>query len=178
MLSRHIERLVWLKGKAHKPGPTVMYDSVTVSEIPAKHQADAGYVGGSWPTYSTLVRDFPKAKHLSIAVSAPEDAECLDIETGDATPDEAPAWVRRQHITRPVVYSSVSGMAGTVGVLDGAGIHRAEVRVWTAHYTGTPHICGPGTCGQLPFDADATQWTSAALGRNLDASQLRPDFFP
>jgi peptidoglycan hydrolase-like protein with peptidoglycan-binding domain len=34
-----------------------------------------------------------------------------------------------------------------------------------------------GTCGQLAFDADGTQWTPNALQRNLDQSLLLPGFF-
>src|SRR5690242_8753534 len=91
--------------------PFTMYDSVTVSAIPRNAQAVAGYVNGRWPTYSQLVRAFPHARRLSIAVSADRDADCLDVEQGDATPDQAPAWVQRQHkrgVRRPVVYTSVA----------------------------------------------------------------------
>jgi hypothetical protein len=54
---------------------------------------------------------------------------------------------------------------------------RAAVRLWSAHYGLGEHICGPNSCGQLSIDADGTQWTSTAMGRNLDQSLLRTDFF-
>jgi hypothetical protein len=60
----------------------------SASAIPKTAEAVAGYVGGHWPTYNQLVKDFPHAHKLSIAVFASEDADCLDIEKGDATPDQ------------------------------------------------------------------------------------------
>ncbi len=148
-----------------------MFDSITLSTIPPNPQAVAGYVGGYWPTYHPLCVKFPKAYHLSIAVSASEDADCLDIEAGDAVPAQAPGWVvRQQHrgVYRPVVYSSVSQMPKVIDALTRGGIARTEVRVWTAHYTYAAHI---------ETGSDGTQWTDHALGRNLDESLLVPDFF-
>lgn len=159
-------------------GMYVMYDSVTVSEIPRTAQAVAGYVGGRWPTYEQLAREFPRAHKLSIAINAGEDAECLDIENGDATPEEAPAWFQRQEkrgVHRPVLYGSLSVMGQVVGHMTNAGIERKRYRVWTAHYTGVAHLCGPHE--GLSTEADATQWTDKALGQNLDESITASDFF-
>ena len=152
-------------------GPTRMYDSVDVSTVPLNAQAVAGYVGGSWPTYLPLVQAFPKAKHLSIAIAASEDADCLDIETGDATPDEAPGWVRRQWargVKRPCLYANLSTMPAVEAAL--AGIPRTRYRLWVAQYLipRRPH---------LPAGFDACQYDDQALGRNLDVSLLRSDFF-
>jgi hypothetical protein len=162
-------------------GPTVMYDSVTISEIPGNAKAVAGYTGGAWPTFAKLKTYFPQARRLSIAISASEDAECLDCEPGDASPAEAPAWVKRQKargIKHPVVYGSASTMPQILAELAAAGIDRHGVRVWTAHYGAGKHRCGPHTCGYLKSTtADATQWTSESHGRNLDESTLTSDFF-
>lgn len=162
-------------------GARVMFDSVSIEEIPKNADAVAGYTAGNWPTYWELVKLFPHAQVLDIAIAASYDATCLDIETGDATPAEAPAWVRRQHqrgVKRPVVYCSASGMDELLALLKAAGIGRHQVRVWTAHYTFAPHVCGPHSCGELQSTtADATQWTDQALGRNLDQSLVREGFF-
>lgn len=148
-----------------------MFDAVTISNIPSDATAVAGYVGGHFPTFSNLVARFPQAKHLSIAVNASEDAECLDIENGDARPSEAPAWHVRQvsrGVKRPVFYANTSTMPSVVAELTAAKIPRSAYRLWTAHYTGQPHI-EPGS--------DATQWTDKALGRELDQSLCADDFF-
>jgi hypothetical protein len=161
-------------------GATVMFDSVTISEIPAKAKAVAGYTAGNWPTYWQLVKDFPHAFVLDIAIAASFDATCLDIEGGDARAEEAPAWVKRQHargVKRPVLYISVSEAERLLQLLKDAGIGRHEVRLWTAHWTFTPHLCGPHSCGELhSTTAEATQHTDQALGRNLDESLLAASF--
>ena len=149
----------------------VMYDSVTPGAIPAHAPAVAGYVGGKWPTYAELVKRFPRAELLSIAVSSSEDAECLDVENGDASVQEAPAWVDRQRqrgVERPAVYIEASKLAQLIQALEGRGIPRTAYRLIVADWTGAPHIY-PGS--------DATQWTNAALGRNLDESLCVDGFF-
>ena len=163
------------------PAPVefVMYDSITVSQIPRGARAVAGYVGGMWPTFPQLQHDFPNARHLSVAVSAFEDADCLDVEQGDASPQQAPAWVRRQiarGVKRPAVYCAISSAPTVLACLRRAGIRRGQVRLWTAHYTDRPHRCSPFCRFGMWTRADATQFTPRSLGRNLDASLCAPDF--
>ena len=158
-----------------------MYDSVTVSEIPKNAAAVAGYVGGAWPTYPVLVKQFPKAHKLSIAIAASEDADCLDIEPRDATPAQAAAWVRRQHARGkrlPVVYTSAAYLQALVDVLAEAKLkHGRDYKIWSAHYTFAAHLCSPACGFGIRVTADATQWTDKALGRNLDESLCSPSFF-
>jgi len=148
-----------------------MYDSVDVSQIPRTAEAVAGYTSGNWPTFPVLAQRFPNAHRLSIAVNSSHDADCLDVETGDATPDQAPAWFHRQialgkHL--PCFYANTSTMPAVISALAKTVIARHEYRLWTAHYTGAPHI-EPGS--------DATQFYDKALGRNLDISWCRDTFF-
>lgn len=167
------------KPKSKSPA-VIMYDSVNVSEIPRSALAVAGYVGGLWPTFYQLVKLFPHAHRLSIAISASEDADMLDIENGDASPAQAPAWVRRQHTLgrkRPAVYCALSGAWRLWIRLKLAGIRRSQVRIVTAHYTGKPHRCSPLCHFSFWTRADATQYTNVALGRNLDASLCAANFF-
>ena len=163
-----------------KDRPTVMYDSVTVSAIPKDAKAVAGYTAGRFLTFPTLEKLFPKARRLSIAVASRFDAECLDVEPGDATPEVAAAWVRRQHargVKRPVIYCSVSSARDVLSKLAAGGIARSQIRLWTAHFTFHPHRCGPECGFGFTGRADATQWTDKALGRNLDESQVDPSFW-
>jgi hypothetical protein len=156
-----------------------MFDSVTVSEIPRDGQAAAGYTSGLFHTWPEI-KAGPWPRKLSIAVTASEDAECLDVEPGDATPEEAPAWVRRQKargVKRPVLYASLSNMSAVLAALARAGIDRSEVKVWTAHYTGNAHVCTPACGFGFQATADATQWTDHSMGRNLDESLCDGSFF-
>jgi hypothetical protein len=168
---------------AHDPiiRPTiVMYDSVDVDAIPPDAVAVAGYTSGRWPTWVEIVQRFPRARRVSIAVNASHDADCLDIEKGDATPQEAPGWVKRQiarGVKRPKLYASVSQMPVVLAELRKAGLRRGQVLLWTAHYTGQEHICSSRCESDFTEVADATQWTSKALGRNLDQSLCNAAFF-
>lgn len=156
-----------------------MWDSIDVTQMPGgTGYCYAGYVNGSWPTYKTVVSRFPGHNVLSIAVNAGADADCLDVENGDASPAQAAGWFARQlarGVTRPCIYAS-AGIVGEIITLMGvAGIPRTNVRFWSAHYGSGQHICGPNVCGYPA--ADGTQWTSSALGRNLDQSMLVNNFF-
>jgi hypothetical protein len=61
--------------------------------------------------------------------------------------------------------------------LSAAKIARSTVRLWSAHYGLGEHICGPNSCKAMSVEADGTQWTSSALGRVLDQSELQASFF-
>jgi Putative peptidoglycan binding domain len=161
-----------------------MYDSILNDQFPASPQAVAGYVDGqlgNQPNYAWLVTAFPQAWHLSIALFADHDADALDIEAGAAVPPDIPGWHARQvkrGVARPVIYASAFTMNEDVlPVLSRAGIARASVRLWSAHYDGSAHICGPRSCEALSTGADGTQWTPSAMGRVLDQSLLLDSFF-
>jgi hypothetical protein len=163
-----------------------MFDAVNVAALPPEADAYAGYVDGYWPTFPQLRGMFPGAQLLSIAVFASEDAECLDIENGDATIADAPGWHARQRArgaARPALYCSASNIGYLVAALNAARISRGQYRLWSAHYDVGPHICGPGSCGYILPDGrpipqcDGTQFTDRALGRSLDQSMLAADFF-
>lgn len=163
-----------------------MYDSVDVENIPRHAQAVAGYVGGEWPTYNKLRALFPNAHVLSIAVNASQNAHCLDVEKGDATIEEAPHWIHRQHergLKLPVIYIELSRYHSLVDELHGNNVKVADIRLWIAHYTGHPHVCTRHTCGLAAPLLGAstlygTQWTNRADGKNLDESLMHSSFFP
>jgi len=158
-----------------------MYDSVSLSQVPADAQAVACYVDGKFANEAEARRRFPHAHILTIAVFAQHDAMALDIETGDASPAQAAAWYLRQKargVTRPCLYASAFVMdTEVIPAIVAAQIHPAEVRLWSAHYTHAPHVCGPSSCRELGITADGTQWTDRAHGRTLDQSLLAGDFF-
>lgn len=163
--------------------PTVMFDDITLSELPSGPYAYAGYVNGGFANFDALKAKFPHSVLLPIAVSANVDAECLDVETGDATIAQIFGWYSRQvhtnKVYRPVIYTQAGNLSHLYATMTANGIKRGAYRVWSAHYGAGMHICGPGTCGFSlgGGQADGTQWTDVALGRSLDESVLLPSFF-
>jgi hypothetical protein len=139
---------------------------------------------GDQPNAARIAAAFPAAHHLSVALSAAHDADCLDVENGAASPGDVTGWIQRQHargIARPVVYASVALMRDEIipRIAPGALVGW-DPRLWTAHYGQGEHVCGPHSCGQLPTDADGTQWTDAyrtPSGAAVDMSLLADDFF-
>ena len=94
----------------------------------------------------------------------------LDVEPGDATPEEAPAWFDRRPGNR-IIYCMAS-MANQVKAVMGG----RDYLLWSAHYNGVPHICGPGACAYP--QADATQWSDKGpRGENVDQSVLSEKFY-
>lgn len=158
----------------------LMWDDVDVALLPGGYDAYAGYVDGMYANLSQIRARFPAAHILTIAVTAADIADCLDIERGDAVISDAPGWFKRAlmaGVTKPALYTSVSNVNGLVQTMNGAGIPRSAYRLWTAHYGQGEHLCGPTTCGQTNATADATQFTSTANGESLDESVCLADFF-
>lgn len=153
----------------------VMYDSTRISELrklaSTSEAAVAGYVDGRYKDMHELVAAFPTHHHLSIAVRAADDADCLDVESGDATPAATPNWVLRQHhrgIWRPVIYASSSVWPNIEQELTKAKLHPEMYRRWYAEWNGQPIIAQ---------GYDAHQYTDHAEGRSVDASVCLDDFF-
>jgi hypothetical protein len=158
-----------------------MYDSIDISQIPADAPCVLGYVDGRWPTAGSLGAKFPMARLITLTVLGGNAvADGCDIETGDLTPQQGAEWIARriaagQH--RPVAYASAGNMGAVLDELAAAGVQRSQLRLLSAHYGIGPHICGPSSCHLMSIEADGTQWTSSALGRDLDESVLADDFF-
>lgn len=151
-----------------------MTDSTNVADLPNVGSAYAGYVGGNYHTWPALIARFPNTPCLSIAINASEMAQCLDVEKGDATPAQVPGWLDRHAKERPgevaVIYTSASQVHD---VRAAAG--RRRYLLWTAHYTGSSHLCSPGACG-YPL-ADATQFTNhGPHSGHYDMSVMTPAF--
>jgi hypothetical protein len=168
---RNREALALVLKEEHKNQPFLtMFDSVAPKEIPLNAKAVAGYVGGNWPTFDSLRAKFPNAKRLSVAVNASEFADCLDVETGDAIPADAPGFIKREKARltplgrKPWIYSDGSNMPVVISACGNAGIQRSEYNYWLADPDGVPH---------LPVNVEAKQYTWHAFGRDLDASVVR-----
>lgn len=120
------------------------HDSVTWQNIPRDTPVVAGYIDGiyAWPANAwSNFSGFP----LYIAVHASTNGgDVLDIEAGDATPDQGPGWVakrRQQGHPNPGVYCSASVLGQVLGAFDAQGVPRPWT--WVAAYPG----CGSSLCG-------------------------------
>jgi hypothetical protein len=161
----------------------IMYDSVTASQLPAGAYAYAGYVDGAYANFEEIARTFPHAKLLSITTSGNPgaDAHAVDDENGDANNPQAVAFVRAKLAERPVAYTQASNLLALEDDLSVVG-PRSSYRLWSAHYTGVPHLCSRLVCGYgSNTPADATQYAADpynyTMGRNIDISVLSENFF-
>jgi hypothetical protein len=134
-----------------------MYDSIDASAVPANPLL-AGYINGKWQSYYQMAADNPTSTVLSITVKAHNSdgswvaADILDVESGDATPAEAPGWTQAMRaLHRPVITPYCSRL-GTWPATKAAFVSQkvALPDFWVADYTTQPHLV-PGSV--------ATQWT-------------------
>lgn len=117
----------------------LMFDGVTPASVPAGAAIYAGYVGGEWPSYAALAAAHPAALHVSIAVNADEDARVLDVESGDATPAQAPGWATAQRKggnPYPVIYMDEANWPAVKAAFAGQGV--AAPLYWVAAYVKDP----------------------------------------
>lgn len=131
-----------------------------VANLPSGLNAYAGYVdnGGIGITYPQILVRFPNAQHLSISVHGAL-AMCGDVEKGALS-----SWVGYDY-----GYTSISNAQSAINQFG------RPKKLWTAHYTGVPHICN-SSCGfGFKGTADGTQWTNH--GNLWDESLLSDNFF-
>lgn len=151
-----------------------MYDSITAADIPADAAGVAGYVEGSWKWTAADWARFPRARKVTIAVWA-ADAYALDVEKGDATPEMAPDWIRRQQargLAVPSIYCNDSTWPAVQAACAGLSYD-----LWIAEYgrPGTPSYGRP----HLAPGSAATQYADPAAGSggHFDLS-LCEDWWP
>lgn len=165
-----------------------MADAINPNNIPVgRFPLVAGYVDGprsQWPaagwarhSASILVR---------IAVFASTNAgHVLDVETGDATPSQAPGWVkmRRAAGTDPTVYCSISLWPAVRAAFHAANV--AEPHYWVAGYPGGGAVIPAGAIahqyadpltsgGQWDLSVVADYWPGVDQGGQMDWSDQLP----
>lgn len=154
----------------------VMYDGIThdVPLLPADGDIYAGYDDGSYNDVVAIATRFPSKPVVSIDVTGGNPAQALDVENGDATPAAIDPWLANLALTGPVFDLPIIYMSVDVAKVNFPTAHPNGCLLWTAHYTNTLHICGPTTCGVLPYSADMTQWLSV---NDYDESAVNPAHF-
>ena len=153
----------------------VMYDDVNAALIPATATIIGYYEDGLYKNGPAIAKRFPHAELVSIAVKAADNADALDVETGDATIADVYGWLNRQiarKVYRPPIYTSVSNVDRLMETMVANKFARSSYRLWSAHYGAGQHICGPDSCRLTKTECDWTQWTDTYNGASLDASLL------
>lgn len=153
-----------------------MFDSVTPADIPMTGMdAVLAYVNGRYNTLAAIRQRYPHLPILTCSVNSSGNAQCLDVENGDATPADVPGWLDRQKTLKKteiqIIYTPASQISA---VRAHAGSRR--YLLMSAHYGAGPHICGPRTCGYP--QADATQWDDhGPHGEHYDRTLMSAAFF-
>lgn len=155
-----------------------MYDTTDIpsSVIPADAQIVAGYIDGKYLSYPDMVTRFPAATHVAIAVFASDElGDVLDVETGDATPAQAPAWIKARRAAgyrRPTVYCPLSSANAVVWACNRAGLSQGvDFDLWVAHYDGSPAPAGAGEVAKQYLNHGPN-------GENYDVSAVYDDAWP
>lgn len=153
-----------------------MFDDTTAALIPSTAKVIGVYIDGRYKNDAEIRTKFPQAALVTIAVSANDNAEVLDVEAMDATIAEVYAWLKRQlarGVYLPVIYISVSQVDRLMETMTANGfVHGKHFRIWSAHYGAGEHLCGPSTCKLTKTACDWTQFTNRANNSSLDESDL------
>jgi peptidoglycan hydrolase-like protein with peptidoglycan-binding domain len=122
-----------------------MLDSVSSARIPVGTPIVAGYIDGAYRWSDADWRRHALSVHVGIAVFAStHGGQVLDVERGNATPSQVPAWAisRRLDGVVPTVYASVSRVAEIRYACANAGVPMPLL--WTARWDGIA-VIPPGS---------------------------------
>jgi len=128
-----------------------MYDGINTLAAGIAHdfpnaQMVAGYLTGQYAWTAAEWALFPRAAHVTIVTTAGANAgDVLDVEQGDASPDQAQAWIalrKRSGLYRPTIYCSLSVVPA---VRQGTGpyILGKDYDLWVAKWDGTTTLPYP-----------------------------------
>lgn len=142
-----------------------MYDSVAPAAIPTNAELVAGYLDGPYAWTPADWALFPFSIHVPIVVDpAHDEGLVLDVETGDARPDQAPSWTagRRRAGVAPSVYCSLDTWPAVQAAFAAANVQPSYY--WIGHWDGTTLI---------PAGAMAKQFADPATsGGHFDLSAV------
>jgi hypothetical protein len=117
-----------------------MRDSTRAGLIPPSTPVVAGYADGLYAWSAADWALFPNAVKLSIAVHPEHAGDILDVERGDATPEDIPGWAdrfSRPPRRAPTVYCSRSAW---LECQKAAGLRRIDW--WISTLDGTTSVVG------------------------------------
>lgn len=137
--------------------PRRMFDGIAsdAAVIPTTAQLVAGYVDGDYVWTAADWARFPNSVHVGIAVRSTTNAGIvLDVETGNASPEEAVNWVllRRGAGADPTVYC---GQSSWPSVQAAFATHDVPApHWWVASYDGNPAIPAGAIAKQYESTSD------------------------
>lgn len=153
----------------------IMYDAIDPRNIPVLPQMVAGYVDGKWPTINGYTNDlgvyipplaelFPKAVIVTIAVFADGVADVLDVENGNATPQQAPGWAKRMRALGkiPTVYCSQSLWPTLISQFQQQGVTLPQW--WVANYDGLASAITGAVAHQYTDNAPDNLFDTSVVG--------------
>lgn len=151
----------------------LMADAINPANIPVgRFPLVAGYVDGprsQWPAAGWVRHEGSILVRIAVFAST-NDGVVLDVETGDATPAQAPGWVkmRRAAGVDPTVYCNLAIWPSVRAAFAAAKV--AEPHYWVAGY--------PGGGAVIPAGATAHQYADPATsGGQFDLSVVA-DYWP
>ena len=132
-----------------------MADAVSVGGLPAGMDLYAGYDDGRYDDAAAIAAAEGGKTVIRITVfPSDNEGDCLDVESGDATPAQAPGWVsarRQAGHGGPLVYCSESIWAQVQQAFASAGV--AQPGYWIAGYPGSVgDALYPGSVGHQWID--------------------------
>lgn len=134
-----------------------MYDSITAADIPHTAQMVAGYINGTFAWSASDWARFATVPRVRIATRASiNDGDVLDVEPGDATPDQAPSWVvmrRKAGHPAPTIYCNAATWPAVRFAFVDARV--AEPLYWIAKWDNNP-VMLTGAIAKQYIDAPAS----------------------
>ena len=123
----------------------IMYDGVAAlaagiaRDFPAAAIV-AGYCNGDFAWSDADWNLFPHAERVTISVTASaNEGDVLDVESGDATPDETEGWIAMRKaagLYQPTIYCSLS-VVPAVRIGTGRWVLGRDYCLWVADYDGS-----------------------------------------
>ena len=152
----------------------LQYDSTVQTDIPVDAPAVAGYPDlwpeSSWNRFQTGLR-------VRIARSAAQnDGHVLDVESGNATPDQAPGWaIRRLDATGWPAVALYVNRANWQATFDAC--RGLPIRWWVATLDGNQNPSGPAVPLAVQYCGAAGSGDPCQSAGHYDLSICNPAFF-
>lgn len=153
-----------------------MYDSTNLLDCPNDGSIVASYMDGIYAQSGSAWAAFSGLK-VGIVISAATNAgQVLDIETGDATPDQAGAWAVMRlasGLPRATLYVNRSNRSAVESNLQAHGLNASQAALWVATLDGTQQVATG------PYPVVAVQYANSAMtGGHYDKSIVYDDTWP